>query len=208
MQDEEKIIVEREDDALADAADTADRLAVNGGDRRVDRPEDEWADQVQAFETLADDAGLQCVDVDNDVGKLRQPAILIPLEPLDDLLARPMMIVVQMQDDGVERQPLVAAYGAAAADVLEAVEQTIEAGTDRFRVLRQRVSAFVRRAERARAAFVREVLAECLCGAAPRAFSDGVRQINLIFARDLMHRASPLPPAFYAPVSPGAPVQK
>jgi hypothetical protein len=151
MQDKKKIRVEREDDTLADAADAVDRPAVNGGDRRVDRPEDEWADQVEAFETLADDAGLQCVDVDNDVGKLRQPAILIPLEPLDDLLTRPMMIVVQMQDDRVERQPLVAPFRAAPSHVLEAIEQAIEPRMDvRGLVARQHVRAFVRRAEGAR----------------------------------------------------------
>src|SRR3954471_5553892 len=83
-------------------------------------------------------------------------------EPADDLLARPVMIVVQVQDDRVERQPLVAALRAAAADVLEAVEEAIEPRPDRSGVLRQRIGALVGGAERARSALVREVLAERL----------------------------------------------
>src|SRR3954469_15799942 len=53
------------------------------------------------------------------------------LQPVDDLLARPVMIVVQVQDDRVERQAFVATLGTAAADVLEAVEQPIETWPDR-----------------------------------------------------------------------------
>jgi len=37
-----------------------------------------------------------------------------------------VVIVIQVKDDRVERQPFVAALGTAAADVLEAVEQPIE----------------------------------------------------------------------------------
>ena len=73
-------------------------------------------------------------------------------QPADDLFPRPVMIVVQVQDDRVERQALVASLGTAAADILEAVEEAIEPRPDgvRFlRIARQRIGAFVRRAKRA-----------------------------------------------------------
>src|SRR5947207_991753 len=101
------------------------------------------------------------------------------------------MIVVQVQDDRVERQPLVAPFRAAAPDVLEAIEQAIEPGPDRAGFLRQRVGAFVRRAERARATLGGKVLAERLAGPALRTFGDGVCQLDLIRAQDLMHPSPP-----------------
>src|SRR6267154_2736750 len=103
-------------------------------------------------------------------------------EPADDLLARPMVIVVQVQDDRVERQPLVAPFGAAAAHVLEAVEQTIEPRPDRAGLLRQRVGPFIRRAERARSALGGEVFAEGLARAPLGALSDRVGKLDLIRA--------------------------
>ncbi len=99
------------------------------------------------------------------------------------------MIVVQMQDDRIERQPLVAADRAAAAHVLEAVEQAVEPRADRMRrlgIARQRVRALIGRAERARAALAREVLAERLRRPAPGALRDRVGKLDLVFAQDLM----------------------
>src|SRR5262249_29119964 len=119
--------------------------------------------------------------------------ILLSLQPLDDLLARPVMIVVQVQDDRVERQTLVAALGAAASDVLQAVEEAGGTGPDRvrlFRVARQGVGAFVRRAERARSALRRKVLAERLRWTPSRPFGDGLGELELIGARHLMHGVS------------------
>src|SRR6266851_2663213 len=101
-------------------------------------------------------------------------------EPADDLLARPMMIVVEVQDDGVERQPLVTPFGAAAANVLQTVEQAIQPRPDRAGLLRQRIGAFIRRTERARSALVGEVLAEGLARTPPGAFSDRVGELDLI----------------------------
>src|SRR5579863_8320619 len=108
-------------------------------------------------------------------------------EPADDLLARPVVIVVEVQDDRVERQPLVAAFGAATADVLQAVEQAIQPRPDRTGLLRQRIRAFVRRAKRTRSTLAGEVLAEGLVRAPLGAFSDRVSELDLICARDLMH---------------------
>src|SRR3954449_5749433 len=83
-------------------------------------------------------------------------------QPADDLLARPVMIVVEMQDDRVQRQPLVAAFGAASADVLQTIEEAIEARPDRTSFLRQRIRALVSGPERAGATCVGEIFAECL----------------------------------------------
>src|SRR5262245_2706663 len=119
------------------------------------------------------------------------------------------MIVVEMQDDRVQGKALVAAHRAAPADVLEAVEQPVEARANRVRLVRiarQRVSALVRGAERARSAGFIEVLAERLRGPAPGALRNRACKLDLIFARHLMHTHSPLC-AFYACGARGAPVR-
>src|SRR5580765_6240725 len=108
-------------------------------------------------------------------------------QPGDDLLARPVVIVVEVQDDRVEREPLVAALRAAAADILEAVEQAVEPRPDRAGLLRQRVCALVGRAERARATLGGEIFAERLAGPALRTLCDRVGELDLIRAQDLMH---------------------
>src|SRR2546421_359794 len=118
-------------------------------------------------------------------------------QPADDLLPRPVMIVVQVQDDRVQRQPFVAPFRAAAADVLEAVEEAIEPRADGAGVLRQRVGAFVSGAERARSALVGEVLAEGLSRTPPGALGDRVGKLDLIRAQNLVHPRLRLP-AFYA----------
>src|SRR5919201_1831987 len=98
-------------------------------------------------------------------------------EPLHDLLARPVVIVVQVQDDGVERQPLVAADRAAAPDVFQAIEETMKSRADGLDFTRQRVRAFVRRAKRAGSAVLGEVLAEGLLRPATRAGGDSVGEL-------------------------------
>jgi hypothetical protein len=189
MEDKEAIAVEFDHDPFANPADRADRLAVNGLNRWVDRSENEWAYEIHTLEAVADNVARQRLEIDDDVREFRQ----LFLQPVDDLLARPMMIVVQMQDDGVERQPFVAADGAAAADVLEAVEQPIEPRPDRvgfLGVARQRIRAFVRRAERAGPTFGRKVLAKGLGRAPLRAFSNRLGELELISAGNLMHGVS------------------
>ena len=107
VNDQEEVVVEHEHDALADAAHAADDLAVSGVERRIDGAQDERAEEPDPLEAPADDVRGQRFDVDDDVGQFRQS---LP-QPLDNLLARPVMVVVQVQDDRVERQPLVAADG-------------------------------------------------------------------------------------------------
>src|SRR2546430_14009815 len=70
MEDQPKITFETDGDALADAAQAANLFAVRGGERRVDRSEKERARQANALESLAEDARLQCFDVDGDIGEL------------------------------------------------------------------------------------------------------------------------------------------
>src|SRR5262245_2979126 len=98
-----------------------------------------------------------------------------------------------MQDDGIERQPLLASDRTLAAYVLQAVEDAIESWPNAVSVLRQRIRALVRGAKRARAAMLVKVLAERLARSTPRALGDRGRELELIFSRDLVHLRSPLP---------------
>src|SRR5262249_36947095 len=119
VQDQEQIAIEFEDDPLPDPPDAADQLATNRLEWRIDRSQDEGTEEIDARETMPDDMAGQRLEIDDNVGKFRQ----LLLQPLDDLLTRPVMMVVQVKDDRIERQTLVAALGTAAADVFEAVEQ-------------------------------------------------------------------------------------
>src|SRR5438874_13656761 len=127
-------------------------------------------------------------------------------QPFYDLLARPVMIVVEMQNDRVERQPLVAADGTSPAHVLEAVEQSIETRPHRRHFAGQRVCALVCRAERARSTVVGKIRAERLRPAL-RARSDRFGELELIFAGHLVHDSLPSL-AFYASTWRPAPVRK
>src|SRR6476646_3986330 len=111
---------------------------------------------------------------------------LVFSQPLDDLLARPVMIVVEMKDDRVQRQPLVAADRTAPPDIFEAIEQAVETRTNGLHLARQRIRAFVCRAERARSSIVGEVRAEGLRSAL-RAGSNRFGELELILARYLVH---------------------
>ena len=67
-----ELVVEREHDALADAAHAADGLAVERGDRRIDGAQHEGAEEVDPLEAPADDVAGQRLDVDHDVRQFRQ----------------------------------------------------------------------------------------------------------------------------------------
>ena len=69
VDDEKQIVVEGEDDALADAAHAADDRAVDRVDRRIDRAEDERAVEREPLEAAADDVARQRLEVDDDVGE-------------------------------------------------------------------------------------------------------------------------------------------
>src|SRR6516225_6203795 len=98
-----------------------------------------------------------------------------------------MMIVVQVQDDRIERQPLLAAHRTSASHVLQAVEETMQPRSNGMRILGQRIGAFVGRPERARSAVSVEIFAERLARSAPRAGNDRLSELQLIFAWHLMH---------------------
>ena len=147
---------------------------------------------------MTDDMPFERLDIHHDIGKFgqRQCGRSIFLKPVDDLLARPVMVVVQMENDRVERQPFVAAFRATASDVFEAIEETIHARPDRVRFVwipRQRVCAFVCRTESAGSPRIREVLAKRLCRSAPCAGGYRFGELELIFTWHLMH-LQPLSP--------------
>ena len=71
-------------------------------------------------------------------------------DPRRDAFARPVMRVVQMDDQRAERKLLLAAFGTDADDAFEAFEQAIEAlRADAVGRVGQAVDALVGRAERA-----------------------------------------------------------
>src|SRR5687768_2757829 len=93
----------------------------------------------------------------------RGPRVGVVAQPLRDLLARPLVVVVEMNDDGADRQALLRARRAAAHFVVQAVEQQIQPlRPDAVGVARNPVDAFVGGAERARALAAAVVLAERL----------------------------------------------
>jgi hypothetical protein len=72
MDDEEEVVVEHQDDALADAADAANSLAVKRVDGRVDGAKNERAEEMDPIDRVSRDLPGQRFEVDNDVGKLGQ----------------------------------------------------------------------------------------------------------------------------------------
>src|SRR5215472_8024753 len=67
MKNEKEIILEREDDPLAETANLDDSLPPRGADRHIDGAEEEWAREPHLFERLVRDAGTKMLDVKRDV---------------------------------------------------------------------------------------------------------------------------------------------
>ena len=83
--------------------------------------------------------------------------------PVRDPFTRPLVVVVEVQDHGPERQPLLAPFGAGSQRVLEALEEPREVvWANALRLAGQSVHPFVRRAQRARGSAPLEILAERL----------------------------------------------
>ena len=74
VQDEPEVVVQAERDALAEPAQAADVPAVRRGERRVHGAQEERAGQAHALERLVQDASLQRLDVEGDVGQLGHAA--------------------------------------------------------------------------------------------------------------------------------------
>ena len=70
MDDEKQVGVERQDNSLADAADAANNLSLNGVDRRIDRAQNEGAVECEALEAVPDNVARQRFDVNDDVREL------------------------------------------------------------------------------------------------------------------------------------------
>jgi len=68
MEDQKTIGVELQDDSLADTTHAAHDLAVHGLYRRIDRSQDEGAEEGDPFEAMTDDVPVQRLEVDDDVG--------------------------------------------------------------------------------------------------------------------------------------------
>jgi hypothetical protein len=118
VNDDIKLVVKLENQPFPDAAHAAHNSFFDGFERRVDGPENERTAQAHSLQGVPDNVPRQRLAIDDDV---RQFGQLLP-EPRCYLLPRPMMVVVQMQDNRVERQPLLATDGASAPHVFETVE--------------------------------------------------------------------------------------
>src|SRR5262245_57997645 len=117
-------------------------------------------------------------------------ALLQGLEPLRDLLARPLMVVVQMHHDGgeAERLAAVVTVRALAHRALEAVEEPLEIlrRTQAAGLARQPIHALVGRAQGARRAPAAVVVAKRLVRAPQRAVPDELRQFLFAVLRLLL----------------------
>ncbi len=71
MQNEEKLTLERDDDALADSPDADDFPSLGGCDRRRHAAQHEGIHEPHALERPPDEAAFQMLDIDDDVGQLR-----------------------------------------------------------------------------------------------------------------------------------------
>jgi hypothetical protein len=60
VEDEEEVVVETEDDALADAAEGADGLAFDGGDWWDGGAEEKGGGDAEVFEGMVEDARGEC----------------------------------------------------------------------------------------------------------------------------------------------------
>jgi hypothetical protein len=68
MKHEKEVILEREDDPLAEAAKLDHPLPLRGADRHLDRAEEERARKPHFLERLVQDAGTKMLDVNRDIG--------------------------------------------------------------------------------------------------------------------------------------------
>ena len=67
-----RILIEHEDETLADAADTANDLAGDRLDRRIDGAQDEWTVEREPLEAASDDVACQRVEVNDNVRQFGQ----------------------------------------------------------------------------------------------------------------------------------------
>ena len=75
VEDHEELVVQLDDDPLAQSPQATHGLAADGGEGRVDGAQHEGAGEPDALEPGAEDARPQRLDVDGDVRELRHPAV-------------------------------------------------------------------------------------------------------------------------------------
>jgi hypothetical protein len=72
MDHEKEVGIEDQHDPLADAADAAHDLSVDGVNRRIDRAKDEGAVEYEPLKGAPDDVARQRFDVNDNVWELGQ----------------------------------------------------------------------------------------------------------------------------------------
>jgi acetyl-CoA carboxylase carboxyltransferase component len=72
MNDEKQLLVESKDQTLADASDSAHLFPAHRIDRRLDRPQNEWARQDDPLDSTVPDVLRQGIDVDDQIREFWQ----------------------------------------------------------------------------------------------------------------------------------------
>ena len=67
MKDEEQVVVQLEDDSLAEPTETADGPACGPRQRRVNAAQEKWIGQPDLVQRPAHDAEMQTFEIDDDV---------------------------------------------------------------------------------------------------------------------------------------------
>ena len=69
VEDEKELVLESDDDPLAESTDAAHKTVIQRVDRRVNGAQDKWAERESAPQHQAGDTRIQRVDVQHDVGQ-------------------------------------------------------------------------------------------------------------------------------------------
>ena len=77
MNDEEQVVFHGPHQPLAEAAQRDDDFAVGVIDWRIERPDEKRAGYTDPIESLAHDARLQRMQVELDIGELRQALLSV-----------------------------------------------------------------------------------------------------------------------------------
>ena len=70
MQDEKELTLQLEDNPLAKTIQRDDGFSLNRGQRRINRAQEKWRSQPDAFDSMTDHTRRERMQVEQDVGKL------------------------------------------------------------------------------------------------------------------------------------------